>query len=62
MLVLARRPGATFSIYDSDGNEIALVKVVRVRTDGAVVIGVEAPKEITIIRDDAKESLWVFQK
>ena len=48
MLILTRRVGQTISI--GDDIEITVMAFVK----GAVKIGINAPKEIQILRDDAK--------
>lgn len=48
MLVIARRIGQSFAI----GNDV-VVTVVEIRK-GVARIGIKAPKEVSILRDDAK--------
>jgi carbon storage regulator len=49
MLVLTRKPGEAFGIGDN-----IVVRVLSIR-QGTVRIGVEAPPEIPVVRDDAKD-------
>lgn len=48
MLILMRKPGQALSI----GNDITLT-ILNIR-EGAVRIGIDAPKEVQILRDEAK--------
>lgn len=49
MLVLSRKPGKAFTIGDS-----ITVMVLAIRGD-VVRIGIDAPAEVPIVRDDAKK-------
>lgn len=49
MLVLSRKPGKAFTIGDS-----ITVTVLEIRGD-VVRIGIDAPAEVPIVRDDAKK-------
>lgn len=51
MLVLSRRKGETISI--GDGITITVVRV----GNESVRIGIEAPRDVAILRDDIKETI-----
>lgn len=53
MLVLSRYAGEKIYI----GPDVEIV-VVEVREDGRVRLGIEAPKEVEIVRDDAGRKGW----
>jgi carbon storage regulator CsrA len=53
VLVLSRKPNERITITDDHGNEIRLC-VVRVNKTGSVRIGIEAPREWNIVRDELK--------
>jgi len=55
MLVLKRKPGTAFFVFDENGKQIAHVKILGFHRD-QVRIGITAPKSVSFIRDDAKRT------
>lgn len=54
MLILTRRPGETIAITTPSGETIKVQFIER--KGNQIRLGFDAPKEITIMRDDAKST------
>lgn len=53
MLILTRKEGQRIEIKTEDGQRIVLTMVEI--TAGKIRLGIDAPKEVSILRDDAKK-------
>jgi carbon storage regulator CsrA len=54
VLVLSRKPNERITIKDNHGNEIKLCLVRISKTGVSARIGIEAPREWNIVRDELK--------
>lgn len=55
MLGLSRKVGERVYIYDPSGREIVRIELARIKNRNEANILIDAPKNYSIVRDDAKK-------